>query len=218
MKIAIDGPAGSGKSTIAKIIANRFKITYIDSGAMYRAVTLYILNENIDINDYETIIDKLDQINIEFDYKNNVLLNGIDVSKEIRSLEVTRMVSQVSNYQNVRDKLVEMQRQIASKSNVIMDGRDIGTVVLKDADYKYYLDASVEKRALRRFLELKESGVDIVLEDLIKDIQRRDYLDSNRENSPLTIANDAKVIDTTNYTIDEVIDLIGKDFDNEEFN
>ena len=201
-KVAIDGPAGSGKSTISKKIAAQLNFSHIDTGAMYRAVTLHAMNLGIDLSD-EKNYDFLDEIEVLY-LNNKILLNGIDVSKEIRDPEVTSKVSLVSSLKIVRDKMVDLQKKAASQGLVIMDGRDIGYNVLPDADLKIFLTASIECRALRRHKELPGSNLQELKEDLVK----RDYADSNRKESPLKKADDALLLDTTNMTIDEVISYI----------
>lgn len=211
ISVAIDGPAGAGKSTIAKKLAQRLNYVYVDTGAMYRAVTLKALELDIDLND-ESKYEFLDSIQIELTPDNKVLLDGVDCTKEIRSRDVTNAVSVVSSKKIVREKIVPMQRKIAQNSNVIMDGRDIGTNVLKDADFKFYVTASVEERAKRRYLEIKAKNNDsqVDLYGIKEEILNRDYFDTNRELNPLSKAADALEIDTSNLTIDEVVDqMIG---------
>ena len=210
-QIAIDGPAGSGKSTIAKLLARKLKCLYIDSGAMYRAVTLYMIENNL-LNKSENIITRhLKKIKITF-RKNKkeqaVLLNNKDVSKKIRSLIVNKEVSKVSSKKNVREELVKRQREIAKNQFIVMDGRDIGTTVFPEADLKIYLTASPYIRAIRRKKDLENLSERISTNALIKQIQRRDDLDSSRMISPLSKAQDAIVIDTTNLTISNVLKLI----------
>ncbi len=206
MQIAIDGPAGAGKSTIAKLVAKLFDFTYIDTGAMYRAITLKAMQLNIDLND-ENAFDFLDQT--RFDYKKGDLhMDGEDVSKDIRSREVSNNVSLVSSHRRVRHKLVERQRELAENLNVVMDGRDIGYNVLPGADYKFFLTADVATRASRRFKENEEHGIHIPLEDLKREIIARDDFDTNRSHSPLKPADDAVVIDTSNMRIEDVVKTI----------
>ncbi|SEF76401.1 cytidylate kinase [Caloramator fervidus] len=207
ISIAIDGPAGAGKSTIAKIIAKKLNIEYIDTGAMYRAVTLKILRDNIDINDKEQLLNMLNNIEIKF-VNNRIYLDGLDVSEEIRMPHVGKYVSQVAAIKEVREKLVLLQRNIAKNSSVIMDGRDIGTNVLKDADVKIFLIASVEERAKRRYKELKQKGIEVSYEDILREIEKRDFIDSTREVNPLKKAEDAIIVDSSNKTIDEVVEEI----------
>jgi cytidylate kinase len=214
--IAVDGPAGAGKSTVAKKIADKLNILYIDTGAMYRAVTLNIIKNNIDLKDDESIQRLLE--NIEITLKGEkIYLNQKDVSKKIRSTEVNRLVSPVSAMPIVREKLVKLQRDMASLNSVIMDGRDIGTNVLKNADVKIYLTASIDERAKRRYLEMKEKGIaaDLDLDAVKKDIIMRDKIDSERTLNPLKKAEDAIIVETTDKSIDEVvneiIDIVNKE-------
>lgn len=210
-QIAIDGPAGAGKSTIAKLLAKELNYLYIDSGAMYRACTLLLIKNNI-INKSELEIEKrIKKIKIEFKKKNNeqlVYLNDEDVSKEIRLQEITKNVSFVSAIKCIREEMVKRQKEFGINDSIIMDGRDIGTAVFKDADLKIYLTASAEIRAKRRKKDLDKLNEKSTLPDLIKDIQRRDHLDSSRKISPLSKAQDAIVIDSSNLKIDEVIEKI----------
>ena len=211
MQVAIDGPASSGKSTISKLIAQETNFLYLDTGAMYRATTLAFLRNNIAVVDNEAIKDLLENLVISFKNSDDgqlVFLNGDDVTREIRNLEVTRNVSAVSAIKAVRKKLVEMQRKIANNHSIIMDGRDIGTVVLPNAELKIYLVASVQARALRRFKENQEKGIDLSLEKLEEEIAHRDFLDSTRKESPLKKADDAIEIDTTSLSIQEVVSKI----------
>ena len=211
MQVAIDGPASSGKSTISKLIAQETNFLYLDTGAMYRATTLAFLRNKIAVVDAEAIKDLLENLVISFknlDDGQLVFLNGDDVTREIRNLEVTRNVSAVSAIKAVRKKLVEMQRKIANNHSIIMDGRDIGTVVLPNAELKIYLVASVQARALRRFKENQEKGIDLSLEKLEEEIAHRDFLDSTRKESPLKKADDAIEIDTTSLSIQEVVSKI----------
>ncbi len=205
-QIAIDGPAGAGKSTIAKLVAELFKYTYIDTGAMYRAITLKAMRLNVELND-EDAFDFLNQTS--FDYENGVLfMDSVDVSRLIRSREVSNNVSLVSSHQRVREILVERQRAIAHHKNVVMDGRDIGYNVLPNADFKFFLTANVATRAKRRFLENAQNGIHIPLEDLKNEIIARDDFDSNRTITPLKPAEDAIVIDTSDMKIEDVVKTI----------
>lgn len=208
--IAIDGPAGSGKSTTAKLLAQRLGYKYIDTGAMYRAVTLHWLRKNLPL-DENVVCNLLPAITIDFHYVNGSLrtfLNGEDVSEEIRLPEVTKFVSPISTYKCVREFLVAQQRKIGSEGGIVMDGRDIGTVVFPNAELKVYLIASVDERTRRRLLELQQKGVDISPEEVRKQIVERDIIDSTREHSPLRKATDAIEIDTTNLTIEEQVEKI----------
>lgn len=211
--IAIDGPAGAGKSTVAKEIAKRLNFIYIDTGAMYRAFGLYYLKNNISLDNEEDVNKYVSLVTIEMenqDGENKLFLNQEDVTKEIRTEEASRGASKVSVYPKVREKMVELQQEIASKNNVVMDGRDIGTVVLPEATLKIYLTASVLVRAERRYKEQMEKGMDVNLEDIKKDIEERDYRDMNRETSPLKQASDAILVDTSSMNKDEVISEILK--------
>jgi CMP/dCMP kinase len=207
--IAIDGPAGAGKSTISKIVANKLGIEYIDTGAMYRAITLKITREELDISDDKALEDMIRRTIIDFN-NSKVFLDKEDVSEEIRMPYVSERVSEVAAKAIVREKLVHLQRDMAKTKSVIMDGRDIGTNVLKDANYKIYLTASVEERAERRFKELKQKGINISFEGICSDIQERDRIDSTREINPLRQSEDAILLDTTGKDIDEVVDDILK--------
>lgn len=213
ISIAIDGPAGSGKSTIAKMVATHFNYIYIDTGAMYRAITLKALRQGISVTENETNLTRLAEatsVVLEYEHLDmmqprlKVILDGLDVSEAIRSLEVTNQVSHVAAVAGVRAALVRMQQQMASDGGVVMDGRDIGTVVLPGAELKVFLTASVEERSKRRWLELQEKGVAVDIKELEDQIQRRDFIDSNREVDPLRQADDAILLDTTALNIDQV--------------
>ena len=209
MIIAIDGPAGAGKSTIAKKVADSLGYVYIDTGAMYRAFTYELLTSSISLSDIEEITKVLEKTNIEF--KNNeIFLNNLNVTNEIRSKNVTANVSAVSAIPQVREKLVNLQRKIASESNSILDGRDIGTVVFPNAELKIFLTASVKIRALRRYNELIAKDKNIDINEIEAEIEKRDKLDSSRETSPLIKAADAIEIDTSDLSIDEVVNTILK--------
>lgn len=209
--IALDGPSGSGKSTIANLLANKLKISYLNTGSMYRALTLYFLENNIKKSD-NIDIEILKKINIDIN-EDKVFLNGKNVSQEIRDKEVTENVSWVSSIPVVREYLVEMQRKISKNKSIILDGRDIGTVVFPDAKYKFYLDASSFVRAKRR---LEQNEIDKSFEEIKKDIEKRDYLDSHREISPLKKAEDAIEIDSSDLTIDQTIEKILEKMDKED--
>ena len=211
MQVAIDGPASSGKSTISKLIAKKTNFLYLDTGAMYRATTLAFLRNNISVDDEKAIEKLLDNLDISFKNTEDgqlVFLNGDDVTREIRDLEVTRNVSEISAIKAVRVKLVQMQRELAENHSIIMDGRDIGTVVLPNAELKIFLVASVKERALRRYRENQEKGIELSLEKLEEEIAHRDFLDSTRKESPLKKADDAIEIDTTSLSIQEVVSKI----------
>lgn len=211
MNIAIDGPAGAGKSTIAKRLAKKLGFIYVDTGAMYRAMAYYFLQHNIDAKDENAIAAACPDVDVTITYENGeqqVLLNGENVNGVIRNEEVGNMASSTSVYPVVRKKLVELQRQLAKSADVIMDGRDIGTCVLPDAQVKIYLTASSATRAKRRYDELTEKGVSCDLAEIEKDIIDRDYRDMHRETSPLRQAEDAVLVDSSEMNIDEVLDAI----------
>lgn len=211
MNIAIDGPAGAGKSTIAKRLAKKLGFIYVDTGAMYRAMAYYFLQHDIDAKDESAIAAACPDVDVTITYENGeqqVLLNGENVNGVIRNEEVGNMASSTSVYPVVREKLVELQRQLAKSADVIMDGRDIGTCVLSDAQVKIYLTASSATRAKRRFDELTEKGVSCDLAEIEKDIIDRDYRDMHRETSPLCQAEDAVLVDSSEMNIDEVVDAI----------
>ncbi len=214
IQIAIDGPAGSGKSTVAKEIANRLNILYLDTGAMYRAVTYIVLSRGQSAQDSEVLKNVVDQIEMELT-PNHVFVNGKDISDAIRTPNVSQNVSFVAMDAYVREKMVELQKKIAGDQSVVMDGRDIATHVLPDADFKFFLVASSEERAKRRQSELSQKGYDIPIETLIDEIDKRDKLDSEREVSPLRQADDAIRVDTTKMTIEEVIGFILERIDSE---
>jgi len=205
--IAIDGPAGAGKSTIAKMISKKLDFIYVDTGAMYRALALYFIRNQIKSDEEEKISKVLADADVTITYANGmqqVMLNGENVTPLIRSEEVGKMASESSVYQSVRTKLLDLQRNMAKTADVVMDGRDIGTFVLPNADFKIYLTASVKERAKRRFLELKEKGSNCELSQIERDIKERDLRDMNRDIAPLKQAEDAVCIDTSSMTIDEV--------------
>ncbi len=209
--IAIDGPAGAGKSTIAKQLAKELSFIYVDTGAMYRSMALYFMRNGIAKEDEAAISDACKTVEVSIAYENGeqqVLLNGENVSKEIRKEEVGKMASATSVYKEVRKKLVELQQKLAADKDVIMDGRDIGTCVLPNAQVKIYLTASVETRAERRYQELQEKGADCDLEVIKKDIADRDYQDMHREISPLKQAEDAILVDSSDMGIEEVVETI----------
>ncbi len=209
--VAIDGPAGAGKSTIAKAVAKKMNLIYVDTGAMYRAMALYMIRENVNREDAQAISEKCQDADITIGYEDGVqvvYLNGENVNPYLRTEEVGNMASISSVQPAVRKKLVELQQALATKSDCIMDGRDIGTCVLPNAQVKIYLTASSDVRAKRRFDELTAKGETCDLAKIKADIEERDYRDMNRETSPLKQAEDAILVDTSNMTIDEVIDKI----------
>mgnify|MGYP003556939793 FL=1 len=213
MQVAVDGPASAGKSTVAKIIAKKLSFVYIDTGAMYRACTVVSHNYILEYGYERGILKAIDEDGIELrseDGEQKVYVAGKDVSKEIRTPEISANVSQVSALPKIREKMVSLQRQMAGKTNVIMDGRDIGTTVLPNAELKIFLVASARSRAERRLLDLKERGIESkqTVDEIEKDIAARDYKDSHRKISPLKKADDAIEIDTTNMSIDQVVEAI----------
>lgn len=211
MKVAIDGPAGAGKSSIAKAVSKKLGFVYIDTGAMYRAVAVYAIENGIEIKEENFTSDVLDEIKIDITYEDGtqkIFLLGKDVSERIREADVSIGASNVAVIPAVRLKLVELQRALAEKTSVIMDGRDIGTYVLPDAEVKIFLTASSDVRARRRLLEMKEKGMEADFETVKRDIEYRDKNDSEREFAPLRQAEDAVLVDTSDMTIDEVIERI----------
>lgn len=209
--IAIDGPAGAGKSTIAKLAAARLGFVYVDTGAMYRTMALHFLRMGIDPGDEPAVSRACQGVDVTIAYKDGaqqVLLNGENVSGLIRTEEVGNMASAVSGYLPVREKLVELQKELAKKENVIMDGRDIGTCVPPDAPVKIYLTASVRVRAGRRYKELEERGIKSDIREIERDIEERDYRDMHREHSPLMQARDAVLLDSSDMTLDQVVEAI----------
>ncbi len=207
IRVAIDGPAGSGKSSISKIVSDKLGFTHLDTGAMYRALTLFGIKTGFDFekdNDYKKLIDlvSIDQ------REEQIFLNGEDVSSEIRTAEVTNNTHYTARNAYVRDYMKFLQRKIAEKGDIILDGRDIGTNVLPDAEVKIYLTASIEERAKRRFNENSIRGIDIPLDELINEIKQRDFSDENREHAPLKRAEDAILLDTSDLTFDEVINKV----------
>ena len=206
--IAIDGPAASGKSTAAKAVSKALGFLYVDTGAMYRAFTLYMIENNLDTKSEEDARILLSSLELKEDRDGHIYLNGRDVTSRVREEDVTRLVSYACAHKCVREKLVEIQQEIAKNESVVMDGRDIGTVVLPHATLKIYQVASVDSRALRRYKEDVAHHRNVTLEEIKKDIERRDYIDSHRENSPLRPAEDAIFLDTSDLTIQEEIDAI----------
>lgn len=205
--IAIDGPAGAGKSTIAKKLADVIGFTYIDSGAMYRAVTLKVLRENIPLKEVGRIIALTEETDIDF-RENSIYLDGKTADKEIREEAVNRNVSYIAAMPEVRKLLVSLQRKISKNKNVVMDGRDVGTVIFPSANVKFYITASVEERADRRYKELKQKGYEAEFNDIKLQIEKRDHIDSTRSDSPLKAASDAIIIDTTGKGIEEVLEEV----------
>lgn len=211
MKIAIDGPAGAGKSSIAKLVAKKLSFVYVDTGAMFRTVAYYFLSQGKDPSDAEMVTEECEKISISIEYKDgaqHIFLDGTDVSTEIRQEEVGKNASVVAKNQAVRNRLLALQRQMAEKQDVIMDGRDIGTVVLPDAQVKIYLTASASVRAERRYKELVEKGESCNLKKIEEDIIARDEQDMNREIAPLKQAEGAVLVDSSYMTIEEVVDKI----------
>ncbi|WP_054644795.1 (d)CMP kinase [Thermoanaerobacter thermocopriae] len=207
IKIAIDGPAGAGKSTVSKKLAKLLNYTYIDTGAMYRAITYKALQKGIKFIEEDKISDIAQSTDITLEGE-KFFLDGKDISEEIRKPEVSEKVSLVSKIPKVREILVQKQREIAKGKNVVMDGRDIGTVVLPDAQFKFFLTASLEERAKRRYRELKTKNVNVSYYEVVKEIENRDTIDSQRETSPLKIAKDSIVIDTTYLSEEEVVEKL----------
>lgn len=211
MIVAVDGPAGSGKGTVTKRIEQELGFLNLDTGATYRCVALEVLRRGISLNDEREIIKVANEIKIEINNKGEkdiILLNGEDVSKEIRTNDVTQIVSQVSSIIPVREKMVEVQRNLAKGKNVIVEGRDIGTVVFPNADIKIYLDASEEVRAKRRYEENKQNGIDTTYEEVLENVRMRDYNDMHKKFGALKKADDAILVDSTNLSIDEVVNKI----------
>lgn len=211
LTIAIDGPAGAGKSTIAKVISEALNIPYLDTGAMYRAIAYKMLKSNIDLSDHEEVISTLELTDLQVKYHNGkqrIILDDQDVTSLIRTTEVSQAASKVAVIPEVRLKLVEIQRKIARENSLVMDGRDIGTYVLPNASLKFYLTASLEERAIRRWKEMKEKGIEESIESIKQSIKERDDNDQNRSFAPLKQAEDAIVIDTTNKSIEQVSEEI----------
>lgn len=210
MVIAIDGPAGSGKSTTAKLLANKLDFIYLDTGAMYRAVTLYFLNNNIDLKDLNLINNFLHNMDLKLFYNDNrfkVMLNNEDITHSLRNQDINKNVSQVSKNINVRKKMVDIQRNFSKNKDIVVEGRDIGTHVFPNAEYKFFIEADIRVRVKRRYNEMPDKS-NISLSELENQIKNRDLLDSKRAISPLIKSNDAIVIDTTKLTIDEQVKKI----------
>jgi len=213
VQIAIDGPAGAGKSSVAREVARRLGLKYLDTGAMYRSITYKALQEGIDFSNGALLAEIARRCNIEICYDeaagNRIFVDGKDITAEIRSPEINKHVSVVSKSPELRSELVFLQKKVADKSRgIVMEGRDIGTNVLKDADFKFFIYASLEERSRRRWKEMQEKGTILSFDEVMKEIAMRDRLDQEREFSPLTVAPGAKVIDTTPYSLDEVVEKI----------
>ncbi len=210
IRIAVDGPSGAGKSTIARAIAEKFSIDYIDTGAMYRAVGYKLLQKGISLDDRRAVASMLAETEIDF-RNGNIFLDGENINDKIRTEEISRQASDCSALGIVREKLTEQQQKMGEKKSVVMDGRDIGTVVFPDAEFKFFITASAEERARRRYKELTEKGEKVTYEKVLADIRQRDYNDTTRKINPLKKAEDAVEIDTTEMSIEEVIDYICKE-------
>lgn len=208
--IAIDGPAAAGKSTVAKQVAKILNCVYIDTGAMYRAITWYALSKGVDPKDEEKVTALLPEIDLSLRLDGKVVVNDQDITKEIRTTEVADNVSYIASYKKIRLHLVELQRKMSKNVSVVMDGRDIGSYVLPHADVKIFQDASVETRAVRRYKENLEKGINCSIEEIEENLRKRDYIDSHREFAPLKKAEDSFVLDTSNMTIDEAVNAIIK--------
>lgn len=209
LSIAIDGPAGAGKSTIAQLIAKKYNLMYINTGLMYRAVALFAERKGINYTEKDLLCSMINNLNMVFK-GDKLFVNGEDVTQEIRSPHISKIVSYYAEVGEVREMLVKLQRDMSLKFGVVMDGRDIGTVVLKNADFKFFITASAEERAKRRSIELKEKGILVQYENILNNINERDYIDSHRKVSPLSKAEDAYIIDTSDLDIPQVIDKIAQ--------
>lgn len=207
LSVAIDGPAGAGKSTIAKIIGKNFNLMYINTGAMYRAITVLAIRNKISYLEIEKLCELADSLEMHFE-NDKIIVNNEDLSGKINMPDISKQVSNYAAVSEIRERLVRLQRKMSEKYDVVMDGRDIGTVVLKDAAFKFYLTASPEKRAKRRFKEFIDKGITVDYEKILSDIIKRDYIDSHREINPLTKAEDAIEIDSSDMSIDDVADFI----------
>jgi len=210
--VAIDGPAGSGKSTIAKLLAKKYDLTYIDTGAMYRMITLYLLENNIDISDLKEVERVLNTVNLDMQ-GDKFYLDNVDVSTKIREKRINDNVSKVASIKIVRSNLVDLQRKISNNKDVILDGRDVGTVIFPNAQVKIFLIASPEERARRRYNEFLEKKTEITYDEVLKSIKERDNIDSTRDESPFVKADDAIELDSTNLTIDDVVNFISKEIE-----
>ena len=210
--VAIDGPAGSGKSTIAKLLAKKYDLTYIDTGAMYRMITLYLLENNIDINDLKEVERVLNTVNLDMQ-GDKFYLDNVDVNTKIREKRINDNVSKVASIKIVRSNLVDLQRKISNNKDVILDGRDVGTVIFPNAQVKIFLIASPEERARRRYNEFLEKKTKITYDEVLKSIKERDHIDSTRDESPFVKADDAIELDSTNLTIEDVINFISKEIE-----
>ena len=206
--VAIDGPAAAGKSTVAKMVAKKIGATYIDTGAMYRAVTYFALSQNIDPKDESAVVSLLPKLKLDIKEDERIFLNGTDVTKQIRSIEVNDNVSYVASYKDIRLALVDIQRKMSESISVVMDGRDIGTYVLPNADIKIFQVASVGTRALRRYKENISQGIQCESEDIEIGLKKRDHIDSTRTFAPLKPADDSIVLDTSNLSIEEAVDAV----------
>ena len=209
MIITIDGPAGAGKTTAAKILSEKLRFVYLDTGAMYRTVALYILNNNLDIDNLEEIKKTLKKINIKIE-KERIFLNEEDVSEKIRTPEIDLLSSKISTIPVVRERMVELQKQYSDKKNIICEGRDMGSIVFPDAEVKFYMDCSLEQRAKRRKKDFEKKNIKKGIEEIKKELEQRDIRDKNRKHSPLVKVEDAILIDTTSLTIDEEIEIMLK--------
>jgi cytidylate kinase len=218
--IAIDGPAGSGKSTTSKLVANRLGISHLDTGSMYRAITVHFIKNSysLDSIDVSSVMDSIELEISDSSDKESVFLNGEDVTGRLRSNEVSKLVSDISSAKEVRAKMVEIQRRISSNKSIVIDGRDIGTVVFPDAEFKFFITASIDSRAKRRFDELQESDSNVTLEQIEEEIKSRDHFDTTRENSPLKKAEDAITIDTTHLDVSEQVNMILEIINNNQEN
>ena len=212
IRVAIDGPSGAGKSTIAKAVAKKLGIDYIDTGAMYRAVGYKTLVCGVDPQDRQALKNMLEKTSIDFS-KGNIILDGEIINDQIRTPQIAKKASECSALADVRQKLVQLPRQMGQEKSVIMDGRDIGSNVLTDAEYKFFMTASAEERAKRRYDELTEKGQDITYDQVLEDIQKRDHSDMTRELNPLRKADDALEVDTTGMSIEDVTNYILKEIE-----